>query len=132
MDQDEYLRRQALIDDGTITYVRTLISDDGATQMFTDDTLVDLVARSRWSPLLGAAAALDAIASSEALTSKKITTQDLSTDGPAVAAQLRKHAEALRQQYRDEQEDAAWGMDTFDIGRGHHHPPEATEWPWLW
>lgn len=43
-----------------------------------------------------AADALDAIATSEALTSKKIRTQDLSTDGPAVAAELRKQAATLR------------------------------------
>ncbi|EMQ98349.1 hypothetical protein [Paeniglutamicibacter gangotriensis] len=43
-----------------------------------------------------AADALDAIATSEALTSKKIRTQDLSTDGPAVAAELRKQAAVLR------------------------------------
>ncbi|RAX50865.1 hypothetical protein DQ353_00230 [Arthrobacter sp. AQ5-05] len=43
-----------------------------------------------------AADALDAIATSEVLTSKKIRTQDLSTDGPAVAAELRKQAATLR------------------------------------
>lgn len=43
-----------------------------------------------------AAAALDTIASSEALLSKKIRTQDRQTDGPAVADALRKHAAALR------------------------------------
>ncbi|MFF5791127.1 hypothetical protein ACFY5D_03670 [Paeniglutamicibacter sp. NPDC012692] len=51
-----------------------------------------------------AADALDAIATSEALTSKKIRTQDLSTDGPAVAAELRKQAAALR--YKADQKDA--------------------------
>jgi hypothetical protein len=43
-----------------------------------------------------AADALDTIASSEALVSKKIRSQDLSTDGPAVAAALRAHAAQLR------------------------------------
>lgn len=52
-----------------------------------------------------AADALDGIATSEVLTSKKIRTQDLSTDGPAVAAELRKQAAALR--YKADQADAA-------------------------
>ena len=43
-----------------------------------------------------AADALDAMATSELLASKKIRTQDLSTDGPAVAAELRKKATELR------------------------------------
>lgn len=51
-----------------------------------------------------AADALDGIATSEVLTSKKIRTQDLSTDGPAVAAELRKQAAALR--YKADQADA--------------------------
>lgn len=52
-----------------------------------------------------AADALDGIATSEVLTSKKIRTQDLSTDGPAVAAELRKQSAALR--YKADQADAA-------------------------
>lgn len=43
-----------------------------------------------------AADALDAMSTSELLASKKIRTQDLSTDGPAVAAELRKKAAELR------------------------------------
>lgn len=46
-----------------------------------------------------AADALETIASSETLVSKKIRTQaGVSTDGPAVAADLRKHAATLRAQ----------------------------------
>jgi len=43
-----------------------------------------------------AADALDAIATSEVLTSKVIRTQDLSTDGAKVADALRKQSTALR------------------------------------
>lgn len=97
-----------------LAYVRLLIGDDSAIEadhLFTDGQLTILVARAG-SCLLGAANALDQIASSEALISKKITTQDLSTDGPAVAAQLRAHATALRQQHAQGSEgaDAGWGM----------------------
>ena len=42
------------------------------------------------------APALDAIATSEALISKAIRTQVLSTDGPKTADALRKHAATLR------------------------------------
>lgn len=45
-----------------------------------------------------AAAALEVIASSEAMVSKKIRSQDLSTDGPAVAKELRERARLLRAQ----------------------------------
>lgn len=45
-----------------------------------------------------AALALETIAVSEALISKKITTQDLSVDGPAVAKELRERAKSLREQ----------------------------------
>ena len=49
-----------------------------------------------------AAAALGAIAASEVLVSKKIRTLDLQTDGPAVAAELRAAAKALRDQAASE------------------------------
>ncbi len=48
-----------------------------------------------------AAASLEAISTSETLVSKKITTQDLSTDGPAVVKDLRERAKLLRQQADD-------------------------------
>lgn len=53
-----------------------------------------------------AADALDAMATSETLESKKVRTQDLSTDGPAVAAELRKKAAELRAR-ADEADDVA-------------------------
>lgn len=45
---------------------------------------------------LAAADALDMVATSEVLISKKITSQDVTTDGPAVAAALRAQANHLR------------------------------------
>ena len=136
MDDDR--RRQELFTDGTLDYVRTLITDDGeaSQRLFTNDQLVNLITHSRWSPLLGAAQALDVIASSEALLSKKITTQDLTTDGPAVAEALRAHAAALRKQYVDEKaetdSESGWGVEVVPLSTQHHRRPEATEasWPW--
>jgi hypothetical protein len=69
---------------------------------------------------LAAAQALDVIASSEALVSKKIRTQDLATDGPAVAKELRERATELRRQvdegYGDD--DAGFQIIDFDPWAG--------------
>lgn len=55
--------------------------------------------------LFGAAAdALLALATNEALISKKIRTEDLQTDGPAVAGELRRMADLYRQRQKDEYE----------------------------
>ncbi len=48
--------------------------------------------------LLGAAMALDTMASRESMVQKVIRLMDLQTNGPAVAADLRKHASMLREQ----------------------------------
>lgn len=76
-----------------------------------------------------AAAALETIATSEALLSKKIRTQDRSTDGPAVADALRKHAWRLRQEA-----DQAEGQDSFfEISTVTERAPiegEETRCPW--
>jgi hypothetical protein len=59
-----------------------------------------------------AAQALDTIASSEALVSKKIRTLDLQTDGPAVAKELRERARELRRQDDEVGDDEApWGLE---------------------
>lgn len=79
----------------------------------------------------GAAAALEAIATSETLRTKKITTQDLSIDGPAVAEDLRKRAKLLRDQVRSDITDArddteyadGYGFDFVDFD------PHASRWP---
>ena len=113
-----------------LDYVRLLIGDSGAA-IFEDSELVVLI-RQGGSVLYGAADALDAIATSEVLLSKKITTQDLSTDGPAVAAELRKQAAALRARARAELAELAeeaWAFTTVSS-----YPPsslaELTEEHW--
>src|SRR5258705_78404 len=80
--------------------VRLLISDtDPATQIFGDVDLDDFLAMTADRSILRAAGqAFDTMASNEALVSKKIRTQDLQTDGPAVAAALRASAAELRRQ----------------------------------
>nr|WP_297424780.1 hypothetical protein [uncultured Actinotalea sp.] len=87
--------------------VRLLVGDvDEDNLLLTDDqvhgflTMHGVPADAAEAPVAAirraAADALDTIASSEALVSKKIRSQDLSTDGPAVAAALRAHAVQLR------------------------------------
>lgn len=76
---------------------RLLSADlDPANPLLTDEQLNGYLALHSDNPYRAAADALDAMATSEVLLSKKIRTQDLSTDGPAVAAELRKQASYLR------------------------------------
>lgn len=79
--------------------VRLLIGDiDPRNPLFTDAQLSGFLGMSPGGTnvFISAALALETIAASEVLISKKITTQDLSTDGPAVAKELRALAERLR------------------------------------
>lgn len=79
--------------------VRLLITDtDTANRFFSTQQLTDFLAMNGDSVRRAAAQALDVWAANEAMVSKKIRTQDLSTDGPAVADALRKSAAELRRQ----------------------------------
>jgi hypothetical protein len=91
--------------------VRLLIGDVDETALLLTDGMVEGFLSMQGDDVrLAAASALDAIASSEVLVSKKIRTQDLSTDGPAVAAELRAQAANLRDQV-----DSDGQGDIFDI-----------------
>lgn len=70
--------------------------------------------------------ALDAIATSEVLTSKVIRTQDLSTDGAKVADSLRKQATALRSKadQADAEDDSFFEFIPFCPGA----PAEGESW----
>lgn len=73
--------------------------------------------------------ALLVIASSETLRSKKITTQHLSTDGPAVSAELRALAETYKHASQVANDDAHFS--------GYTAPPlparsEGEEWNIVW
>jgi len=85
-----------------IGMVRLLCTDlDEVSPLFTDAQITAFLTLEASNVRLAAAQALDTMASSEALVSKKIRTQDLSTDGPAVAEELRARAAALRKQTDD-------------------------------
>lgn len=62
-----------------------------------------------------AALALEAIATSEVLISKKIRTLDLQTDGPAVAAELRAQAKQLRDQDDQDGDEGPWAIDVINF-----------------
>lgn len=67
-----------------------------------------------------AADAIDALANNEALILKKIKTEDLETDGAAVANSLRAGARALRQQADDDDEADSVSFEIIPFR--HFHP----------
>lgn len=69
---------------------------EGADQLLTDQQYQDLIDANDGGLRLAAADALDIMAASEVLVSKKIRTQTLATDGPAVSAELRALADRHR------------------------------------
>lgn len=93
--------------------VRLLISDtatDPSEQLLSDYQIEELLGLVDGSVFLAAAQCLEIIATSETLVSKKIRTQDLQTDGPAVAALLRSQAAM----YRDQADDGVFEVFDFD------------------
>lgn len=108
-----------------VTQVRTLIADldTGDSQIFTDAQLQAFLDLEDGNVRRGAADALDAIAVSELLVSKVIRSQDLSTDGAKVAAELRARARDLRAQADAADDTADWFG--FDVAHPDtRRPPE--------
>lgn len=121
--------------DGAIDYrlplgrVRLLITDTSsvpADQIFSDDQLDAFLEMSEGNVYRTAAEALLVLAANEALLSKKIRTQDLSTDGPAVSAELRALAQRLAD--KADAEDAAAGTHFEFVPFGYPAKPEGTEY----
>lgn len=117
--------------------VRLLINDvNETTPVFSDNEITAFLTLEGDVVKRAAAQAIDTIADNEALVSKVIKSQDLSTDGPKVADALRKRAAALRAQAdKDDADDAdgtTGGFFEFVPLNGQACPPEltATEWPW--
>lgn len=104
--------------------VRLLILDNApleADWLFTDAQLDAFLELNGESVYATAATALRTIALSELLLQKKIRTQDLQTDGPAVAAELRAQAAVLDARAADASE------SIFEIISSPEHA-EGTEW----
>jgi hypothetical protein len=94
--------------------IRLLTTDqDEAFPLHTDAQLAAFLAMEGGNVKRAAAASLEAIATSETLVGKKITTQDLSTDGPAVAKDLRERAKGLREQADQADDDAEADADGY-------------------
>lgn len=110
--------------------VRLLIADvDESNLLFTDAQITAFLTLNSGSVRRAAAQALDVIAGSEAMVSKKIRSQDLSTDGPAVADALRKQAAELRRQEDNGEGDPeASGFEIAEF-TPYWCPPELAEWP---
>lgn len=95
--------------------VRLLIPDtDESNQLFSDAQITAFLTMEGGIVKKAAAAALETIASNEAMVSKVIRAQDLSTDGAKVAAELRARAAELRRQV-DEDDPDAGGFDVVDF-----------------
>ncbi|MFC6080922.1 hypothetical protein [Sphaerisporangium aureirubrum] len=96
--------------------VRLLIPDtDPVTQLLSDPQIEGFLAIEGGDVKRAVAQALDAIASSEAMISKKLTIDGRSTDGPAVAAELRARAAELRRQVDAGEGDDSVGFDVVDF-----------------
>jgi hypothetical protein len=100
----------------SVRRVRLLIADtDPANRLFRVDQIQDFLDIEGSSVKLAAATALETIARSEVLVSKVIRTQDLSTDGAKVAAELRASAKEIRRQVETGEGDADSGFDIVDF-----------------
>lgn len=111
----------------TLGLIRLLITDtDAASPLFTDEQLTALLTMEGDNAKRAAAAALETIATSETLIAKKISTQDLSVDGPAVATSLMGRAKVLREQADTEAGAVAdpdgYGFDFVDFPTAGTHP----------
>jgi len=97
--------------------VRLLIADTStANRIFSTRQIARFLALNSDNVRRAAAQALDVLASNEALVSKVIRTQDLSTDGAKVAEALRKQAAELRRQAdAGEGDDEASGFEIAEF-----------------
>lgn len=83
-------------EDLALVRLYTADTGTGTDQLLTDTELLALIDANAGVLRLAAADALEAIAASEVLVAKKIRTQTLTTDGPAVSAELRALAAGQR------------------------------------
>jgi len=109
--------------------VRLLLNDvDDPDYVFTDDEIDAFLALEGDNVKRAAAQAIDTNATNEALASKVLRTQDLSTNGAAVAKEMRAHADRLRAQADREDGESDDGA-YYDISpTGPSCGPELTGW----
>lgn len=112
----------------SLGYVRLLISDtDGA--VFSDAEVLAVMARESGEKL-AAARLMEIIADNESLIAKVIRSQDFATDGPKVAADLRKSAAQLRAESAAESEASSEdaGIAIVDFAPYGYSKPELVPW----
>lgn len=102
-----------------------------ASYMFSDDEIGAFLAMEDGNVLLAAASVLEAWAMDMLRIMKHIRTNDLSTNGPAVADAMRKQAYQFKQQARDQQKqdmlEFASVFMPMNVRQGT--PEELAEWP---
>lgn len=111
-----------------VDIVRLNITDTGTEQLFTDDQLGAWLTQYGGSINRATYRALVTIATSEVLVSKKIRTQDLATDGPAVADSLLRLAATYKTEA--DGEDALAGSFFEVVPFTDPFTPEGTEYRW--
>lgn len=109
--------------------VRLLLNDvDDTDQVFSDDEIAAFLSLENGNVKRAAAQAIDTNATNEALASKVLKTQDLSTNGAAVAKEMRAHADRLRAQADREDEAVDGGFfQIVPVAGGSNGHPELTE-----
>lgn len=125
----------AELDPGTdVGMVRLLIPDRNCGNLLlTDAEITGYLSLEGGAVKRAAAAALEAIATSEALTSKVLKDGDLATDGAKLSAELRARAKELRRQADEDDPDTAGALDIVDFVDPFNRrwPAEGTE-PEVW
>src|SRR5690625_67867 len=120
-----------------ITQVRGLIPDmepvfgeNKDEYLFTDQEIETYLEIAEGNVLRAGAYAIIAVANSEAMISKVIRTQDLQTNGAAVAREMGNAARTLLAEA--EAADEAWGdgLVIQDFGSYYGTHAELTEFPW--
>jgi len=99
--------------------IRNIIRDaDITAAFFTDEEIESFLTLNSDNVRLAAAEALDSWASDEAMVQKVLKLLDLSTNGPAVAATLRAHADRQRMLAEQEDEASDAGFDIAEMALG--------------
>lgn len=107
--------------------VRLLLNDVAEPWVFDDDEIAAFLTLERGSVKRAAAQAIDTNADDQALASKVLKTQDLTTDGAKLADSLRKRAAELRRQADDEDDEDSAYFEIIDP-TGPAYGPELTSW----
>jgi hypothetical protein len=110
--------------------VRLLLNDvDEPTAVFDDDEIDAFLALEGDNVKRAAAQAIDTNADDQALASKVLRTQDVTTDGAKLADSLRKRAAALRAQADEEDDESDDGAYFEIVPMGTGCTPELTGEP---